>query len=335
MKKIVLLLISLGLIGACGFGLFQLYKLSRAEKAAEGSEEKPVESRQFVTTNSAGQIVVKLNDEEQKKFGIQTTNLSEIVKENQFYAFGSVLDVSPLVGYLTDLKTAHINLGLAKRTFARMKTLYETGKNAPLKDVENAEAEVIKQDETIRGILNKIAIQWGEEIAANKDIESFLRQFIEHKQCLIRVDLLPGQSLENPPKSVKISLVNEEKNSYEGQYFATPKVVEAGNISRSFIYLVKDSSLPVGMKVKAMFDLGLKIKGLFLPESATVRASGSLWVYKKSNPDEFLRVHIKPESPVDGGWIITDSVKPSDLIVVKGAQMLLSEELKSQIRLVE
>jgi len=334
MKKIVLLLFSLVLIGACGFGLFQLYKLSRAEKAAEGSEEKPVESRQFVTTNSAGQTVVKLNDEEQKKYGIQTTNLSEIVKENQFYAFGSVLDVSPLVGYLTDLKTAHINLDLAKRTFARMKRLYETGKNASLKDVENAEAEVIKQEETIRGILNKIAIQWGEEIAANKDIESFLRQFIEHKQCLIRVDLLPGQSLENPPKSVKISLVDEKK-SYEGEYFAAPKVVEAGNISRSFIYLVKDGSLPVGMKVKAVFDLGSKIKGLFLPESATVRAYGSLWVYKKSNPDEFLRIPIKPESPVDGGWIITDSVKPSELIVVKGAQMLLSEELKSQIRLVE
>lgn len=327
MKKIVLLLFSLVLIGACGFGLFQLYKLSRAEKA--------VESRQFVTTNSAGQTVVKLNDEEQKKYGIQTTNLSEIVKENQFYAFASVVDVSPLVGYLTDLKTAHINLDLAKRTFARMKRLYETGKNASLKDVENAEAEVRKQEESIRGILNRIAIQWGEEIAAHKDIESFLRPFIEHKQSLIRVDLLPGQSLETPPKTVKISLINEEKIAYDAEYFATPKVVESGNISRSFIYLVRGDALPVGMKVKAVFNQGSKIKGLFAPESAIVRASGALWVYKKHNNDEFLRVQIKPVFPADGGWVITDPIQSSDLIVVKGAQMLLSEELKSQIRLVE
>lgn len=335
MKKLILILIGLALIGFGAYGLFQLYKLARAEKSAEGSEEKPVESKQFVTTNSAGQTIIKLTEDEQKKFGIQATNLSEIVKEPQFYAFGIVLDVSPLVGYLTELKTAHINLELAKREFARVKTLYETGKNAPLKNVEVAEAEVRKQEETIKGILDKIAIQWGEEIAAKNDIESFLRPFIDHKQSLIRVDLLPGQTLETPPASVKITLVNDDKISYDAEYFAIPKVTESGNITQSFIYLVKGGSLPVGMKVKAVFNRGTKIKGIFIPESAIVRVAGALWVYKKSNNEEFLRFPVKPEFPVESGWIVKDAVKPDDLIVVKGAQMLLSEELKSQIRLVE
>lgn len=335
MKKFFLALFAICMIVGGGYGLFLLYKLSRAEKEAEGSEDKPVESRQFVTTNSAGQTVVKLTEEDQKKFGIEIKTLSEVAKQNEFYAFGIVIDVSPLVDHLTELKSASVSLDLAKRQLAREKALYDNGKNTPLKNVELAEAEVKKLEETIKGIRYRIALQWGDKVAAEKDLESFLKPFIESKQSLVRVDLLPGQSVENPPESVKISMVSDEKLSYTAKYFSSPKSVESGNITRSFIYLVESVSLPAGMKVKAIFDSNRKIQGTFVPESAVVRVSGSLWIYKKMNADEFLRVQIKPDFPSDGGWILTNPLASTDLIVVKGAQMLLSEELKSQIRLVE
>ncbi|MCX7871669.1 MAG: hypothetical protein N2487_00115 [Verrucomicrobiae bacterium] len=335
MKKFLLLFTATCVIAACGYGLFQLYKLSRAEKETEGSEDKPVESRQFVTTNSAGQTIIKLSDEEQKKFGIEAKNLTETSKQNGFYAFGVAIDISSLVEHLTDLKTASINLDLAKRQFSREKTLYENGKNTPLKNVELAEAEVKKYEETIKNIQNRIALQWGEKISAQKDLESFLTPFLKNKQSLVRVDLMPGQLLENPPESVKISLLSDEKTSYTAEYFGVPKVVESGNFTKSFIYLIKGESLPVGMKVKALFESNQKIRGTFVPESAIIRLYGGLWVYKKTSADEFMRVPIKPDFPTEGGWILTNPLNAVDLIVVKGAQMLLSEELKSQIRLVE
>ena len=51
----------------------------------------------------------------------------------------------------------------------------------------------------------------------------------------------------------------------------------------------------------------------------------------QTDREKFTRREVELEDPASNGWF-TRSLKPGDKVVTRGAQMLLSEEFKSQIR---
>ena len=46
----------------------------------------------------------------------------------------------------------------------------------------------------------------------------------------------------------------------------------------------------------------------------------------------FVRREIQATQPTDDGWFVSNGVKAGERVVASGAQLLLSEELKSQIQ---
>ena len=74
---------------------------------------------------------------------------------------------------------------------------------------------------------------------------------------------------------------------------------------------------------------------VLVPRAALIRWEGKTWVYLQSSRDTFVRRAITLDRPTEQGWLLTAGVKPGERIVVRGAQALLSEELKSQIRILE
>ncbi|MEY3650691.1 MAG: hypothetical protein RLZZ351_56, partial [Pseudomonadota bacterium] len=57
------------------------------------------------------------------------------------------------------------------------------------------------------------------------------------------------------------------------------------------------------------------------------------WVYKKEGKENFIRLPISTEQPSKDGWFIKPSIiQTNDEIVTSGAQLLLSEEFKYQIK---
>jgi hypothetical protein len=72
-------------------------------------------------------------------------------------------------------------------------------------------------------------------------------------------------------------------------------------------------------------------RGVVIPEAAVVWLQGKAWVYQRTDPNTFVRHEIAPDhAGPDGGYVVTGL--PSDAqIVVRGAQMLLSEEFRAQV----
>lgn len=336
-KKILIWLITVIAIAFIGYGLYYIYLESSAERKAEEAGEKPVQSRQFTFTNSEGRTVIKIEPELQDKFGIKTQPLRSITLTNEIQTFGTVIDISSLITFLTELNTAYINLDLAKREYERTKTLYDAGKNAPYKNVELAAGEVKKMEELIKGLKYKLSLQWGVKIAGIDDLESFLKPFVEGKKTLVKVTLLPGQTISSPPQKARICIIGDERELNEAEFFSAPVSVDAGVITKSFIYSIDGTNLPAGLKLEARLvppDNSVT-SAVFMPESAAVRAFGILWAYKKINEDSFQRFPINETRSLKNGLLTTNGWKEGDIVVTYGAQMLLSEELKSQIRLVE
>jgi len=57
---------------------------------------------------------------------------------------------------------------------------------------------------------------------------------------------------------------------------------------------------------------------------------GKVYVYVQTAPDQFVRKEASLNNPVADGYVVTTNFSLGDRVVVEGAQILLSEEFKSQ-----
>jgi hypothetical protein len=75
-------------------------------------------------------------------------------------------------------------------------------------------------------------------------------------------------------------------------------------------------------------------RGTFVPSAAVVQWDGLMWVFRRHGPGQYARVHVGSAQPVAGGWLASagTGLSPGDTVVVRGAQVLLSEEFKSRVR---
>jgi hypothetical protein len=91
----------------------------------------------------------------------------------------------------------------------------------------------------------------------------------------------------------------------------------------------------VGMRVAGRLKLGGKVReGVVVPSAAIVWHAGKAWAYVKDDDEDdvFTRKEVSTALEMPGGWFDTGHFEEGDEVVVSGAQLLLSEELKFQIR---
>jgi hypothetical protein len=73
------------------------------------------------------------------------------------------------------------------------------------------------------------------------------------------------------------------------------------------------------------------LKGVLVPNQAIAWHGGMAWIYVKTKPDTFLRKPVASDIELDNGWF-DNSLTPGTEVVIRGAQLLLSEEFKFQIK---
>jgi membrane fusion protein, multidrug efflux system len=76
-------------------------------------------------------------------------------------------------------------------------------------------------------------------------------------------------------------------------------------------------------------------QGVIVPRSAIVRSAGQAWVYVRPKPEQFTRRVVSLDWPTGAGWFVTTGLSDKDTLVVVGAQLLLSEEQKSSIQMID
>ncbi|MCK9912242.1 hypothetical protein MXD81_24015, partial [Microbacteriaceae bacterium K1510] len=80
---------------------------------------------------------------------------------------------------------------------------------------------------------------------------------------------------------------------------------------------------------------GKPVDGVIVPATAIVWWAGRAWVYRRTGDDTFTRLEIPVDMPAeqDGGFVVpAHLLADNDDVVITGAQMLLSEEFRSQIQ---
>jgi hypothetical protein len=299
------------------------------------------EERKATTAAPAPQVgSVTLSREMQKKGGIETANPKPFLYRKETQAYVTVLDP----GGLADLRRSYLSaisaagkskaaLDATSEEYGRMKKLYEE-KNVSEKAFQSAEAsfgadkaDMTAASDAVQAVELSADQQWGGTIAGwvKSGSGPFLR-LARQEDVLLQITLPQGYGADGTPTGLKVILPSGKAAAIK---LVSPAPRTDPRIQGSSFYYVasaKETGLVPGMTASADFPSGPPVSGLLIPASAVVWWQGRAWAYVRTGADTFTRRKVPTGEPVEGGWFASKGFSAKDLIVIKGAETLLSQE---------
>ncbi len=317
----------------------------RNEAAVEAEREQPVEAPLRVATKN-GAPVITLDAETQERSGIETEALPATPYQEQIRAYGMVVDVARLTALSnnyatakTQVQTAQAKLSMSKPAFERAQSLYEDQRAVSQAQLQSAQATFVTDQASlaaaeaqVRTLAATAFQEWGSVLGKSLVEDApMITRLIERQVFLVQITLPPGVSLAVPPS---IAAMETGRGARAGiSLVSTATRMDPKIQGLSFFYTATAASgvLP-GMNVLAFLPTGKSVDGVAVPASAIVWWQDRAWVYRRTGADTFTRDEIATDQPAEGGGYIVKDVPHDAEIVTSGAQLLLSEEFRSQIQ---
>jgi hypothetical protein len=307
------------------------------------SKASQPEKRSEQTT---GQAVVKLSADQQKQIGLETAVAKAAPYPEQFRAYGAVLDIARITDLTNGYANAQANLQTAQAKFEVAKSAFERAKNLvqsaalPKKEAESAEgtfrtdqAALAAAESQVRTLAATARQEWGAVIGKGiVERSPAVVRLIERDQFLVQVTLPPGVSLAEPPQTALAQAPIGAAN-IDLQYISPATRTDARIQGLSLFFSAPgDSGLLPGMNPVVYVPSGKMYEGVFVEDTAIVHWQGRSWVYLRAGPENFKRHLISTDQPVSDDDYVVRDIPLSTEIVIRGAQVLLSEEAKSELR---
>jgi len=319
---------------ACGATLFTLISLPWSAQA------------QPAGTSGREPATVKLSATQQTQIGLQTAVLATESHPEQFRAYGTVLDVARLTDLTNNyanaqaqLQTAQAKLDVARLAFERARDLVQSAA-MPKKDVEAAEgtfrtdkAALAAAESQVKTLIATARQEWGAVIGKGiVERSPQVVQLIEREQLLVQVTLPPGVTLAEPPRAALAQAPTRNVN-IDLRYLSPAPRTDPRIQGVSYYFVAAgDSGLLPGMNTTAYVPSGKSFDGVFVEDTAIVQWQGRAWVYLRAGPETFRRHPIRTDQPVSDDDYVVQDIPSGSEIVLRGAQVLLSEEAKSELR---
>ena len=344
MKKIAHAFLLLAVLGALTWALWKGWTARREEDAEEHHEEAAAEESHKAedgkkeAEEEPEEAVIELSAEKAKAVGIETAMLEKTELATSRRAFGRVLDPTPLVTLDADLAGAEAALAASRAEFARSQKLLAAGENTSRKLFETAEAQFRADEIKTRNLKRQAKLQWGAALPDGDGGKrhALVEALVQGEAALARADLLTGDLVTDSPKAATIFVLGREKDPVPVTSISPAAEIDARTQAEAFILTVEKPPFPLrpGAAITAQLDFGgEKRAGYVLPRSAILRHDGRAWIYvKEKDKDEYVRKAVELDSASDKGWFIEaerSGLEADDAVVVQGAQVLLSNEMKA------
>jgi hypothetical protein len=316
------------------------FMLNQSEQADEGEQEAAVHSSARVTVEN-GWTTLTVDAATQAASGIQANALTAADTATGALVYGTVMDVQPLADLASrhasgkaDLDAAQAAAETAKAELDRTQALYADVQNASLKALQAARSASIAATTKVK------AAQIGLDAAATSARQSYgavvatwiaaaspdLARLLDRREVLLRV-VFPG-SQGGPAPSV-LQANADGIGAFDARWISASPQADSGIQGQTYFYRAA-VSLGAGIRISARAPGAAAQAGVLIPADAIVWFGGLPWAYVQSAPDRFQRRVVDPRFPQDGDFFVTEGLKPGDRVVVRGAQLLLSEEFRAQ-----
>ncbi|HPX87883.1 MAG TPA: hypothetical protein PL133_01315 [Methylophilaceae bacterium] len=324
------------------------------ELGAELDEE--VETRSLVAEHAnadAGVATLVLPVALQKQSGLQFTRLQATTHQATSAAFGTVESIDSLVelrtryfAALADGNVIRTNIASAEQNLQRLKLLNQDDKNVSDRVVQETEALLNSEKAKLgaastsaNGIRDNMRQFWGATLAnwaTQHTPNSAFEGLLQHRDVLIKVTL-PFEVVPDKNTILSITPMGAVSQNVQAKFISEAALTDNTIQGKTYYYHAPAGNFRTNMRVSARLDTQGKVStGVIVPHQAVVWYANQAWVYQKVGPEKFVRrlinTDVEIESEAISGWYNTVDIAENDEVVVSGAQLLLSEELKYQIQ---
>jgi hypothetical protein len=325
------------LLIACFFA-FNLFSISLV-----ADDEKFSSEAQNVTEQS----VIRLDTDTQKLSGIETIVLKPTSHHSEFTAYGKAINIQPLLALrnryllaLTERSSAKAKFKQAEQNISRQQDLYRDGVSSKRNLQEQQaqwqsyKAQVDATDFQGKAIIDEALLNWGKELtdwALSNDSDK-LGALLSGRQTLLQITLPANKHLPDNIKTIFIEVSGNRGKAHKAELISMAAKTESVAQGESYYFQTDDKNIITGMNVSAWIpEQHEQMKGVLIPKFALIWYMDQAFVYLKTAKETFIRRNIDHYSASADGYFISDTIEPGEQIVTKGAQMLLSEELRGQI----
>ena len=313
------------------------------------SNEEEIESLNRVTTKD-GINVVTLSQATQNNSGIKTSAIKAVKFEGEVKSYGNVVNIDGLLEaksqYLnltSELNLSNASLLQNKAQYERLKALNADDKNVSDRAVQEAlalvnadNAKLNATTQQIKQLKETTQHKWGEalaQIAFSTKLPAHLQQLLNRKNALIQVGLPISTVSPKEGSSIQITPLNANNAQIKAIYISPATQSDQSGLGKTFYYSAPADLLRIGMRVNAEVDpiANDAKQGVVIPNNAVVWYAGSAWAYFQHDETHFVRKPIATDTEIEEGWF-SQTIAPNSVVVTNGAQLLLSEEFKNQIK---
>ena len=184
-------------------------------------------------------------------------------------------------------------------------------------------------------MLQLISQEWGnpfKELLTHPK-KSLLNNIFNSEIRLLKITITNNETHKSPPSELMVFSPSQPKNKYKANFITKSPIGDLDIQGKSYFYLTSSNNLMMGSKINAYIEIdeNIDVKKFDIPKSAIVWNDGKPWIYAKVSDNSFFRYPLFKMEEVDNGWIVQFKNIPPKTIVIKGAQLLLSEEYKHLI----
>jgi len=261
----------------------------------------------------------------QRYFGVVADPRTLVESRQRYLALGSQM--------------AGVEALLAQRRadLARVQGLFNEGRNATARELEAAQAAMAGEEQRLnallaerRAVVDGLRVVWGEALAERPgDAGTLLARAAAREVELIQFVLPPGS--DPAATGWRVNVAAAEGAGTPARLVGRSPQAIPGLQGDTWLLAVPPAGLPAGARVRVLADSAQAVRGVRVPPSAVVRFGGKAWVYVRVAPDRFER-RAMPTDRALGDGLFTDTLAPDAQLVTSGAQLLLSEEFKFQIK---
>lgn len=311
-------------------------------------QAEEVETPNRVATDH-GMTVVTLDEASQKQSDIRTSLMQPAKFQSAIASYGRVMGIEPLIDLRTRYLAAKAEAGVirasllnSEREYQRLLQLNKDDHNISDRAVIAAEAlwkadkaKLAAAETAASSLRDNMRQVWGEVLTekATQQGDPMLQQLLDYRQVLLQITLPFGSAEPRPGSTLAVTPTGTRNKAVEARYISRSPQTDTTIQGKTYYYQAPADDLRAGMRISVrMSDNRQSAEGVVIPNDAVVWYGGKAWVYRQESPERFVRQPIETDQETGNGWFNTGLIKPGDALVTSGAQLLLSEEFKYQIK---
>jgi hypothetical protein len=315
-------------------------------KAKAPEDEVPLQS---ALSRQGGSAAVRLSKESQAASGIVVHALEEARAGAAAEVYGVIVNVQPLIDLrarygaaVLDARSLRAAASNGAAEYQRLKRLFEDDRNVSERAVQAAEtqwkadqARLAAAEQSAAAAQDTIRAGWGDALArwATDPESAAFQSLAQQREVLAQITFPYDLSAQAGRAPLSLAPVSAPTEARSARFVSAAPQTDAAMPGVTYFYVVSAHGLRVGMRVAGQLKLGGNSReGVVVPSAAVVWHGGKAWAYVKDEDDLFVRKEVSTARELGNGWFDATHFQPGDEVVVSGAQLLLSEEQKFQIR---